>query len=138
MIINRVNLGILIRMRREELGINQASLAEKCNISRSAMSAIEKGRSSTPLDKIIIITKFLNMNFIENDIILRETNGVTVQDYNIVKNSHINQSIKELVDNITRTNHLKSSQVFIYDGKLTINIDIAEIISSTLKNGKDN
>ncbi len=127
---NRSNLGSLIKMRREELGIKQAELGEKCNMSRSSMNAIENGRSAPPLDKIITLTNVLKMNFIDNEVILREEDGVSRRDYNTVKNAGTGNYIKELVDSFNKTKDLKNSAISIKDGKLLIAIDINEIITN--------
>ncbi|MDE7431275.1 MAG: helix-turn-helix transcriptional regulator [Lachnospiraceae bacterium] len=54
-------MGTRIKVRRRELKIKQAELAEKLEISNNHMSSIENGRQKPSLDTFIGICKCLNV-----------------------------------------------------------------------------
>lgn len=54
-------MGNRIKIRRKELRIKQAELAEKLNISNNHMSSIENGRQKPSLDIFIRICDLLNV-----------------------------------------------------------------------------
>ena len=54
-------MGNRIKIRRKELRIKQAELAERLNISNSHMSSIENGRQKPSLDIFIQICNLLNV-----------------------------------------------------------------------------
>lgn len=54
-------MGNRIKIRRKELRIKQAELAEKLNISKNHMSSIENGRQKTSLDIFIQICNLLSI-----------------------------------------------------------------------------
>ena len=54
-------MGNRIKIRRKELRIKQAELAERLNISNSHMSSIENGRQKPSLDIFIRICDLLNV-----------------------------------------------------------------------------
>ena len=54
-------MGNRIKIRRKELRIKQAELAERLNISNNHMSSIENGRQKTSLDIFIQICNLLNV-----------------------------------------------------------------------------
>ena len=54
-------MGNRIKIRRKELRIKQAELAEKLNISNNHMSSIENGRQKLSLDIFIRICDLLNV-----------------------------------------------------------------------------
>ena len=54
-------MGNHIKIRRKELRIKQAELAEKLNISNNHMSSIENGRQKPSLDVFIQICNVLNV-----------------------------------------------------------------------------
>ena len=54
-------MGNRIKIRRKELRIKQAELAEKLNISNNHMSSIENGRQKPSLDIFIQICNLLNV-----------------------------------------------------------------------------
>lgn len=53
-------LGERIKVKREELNLSQAELAEKINLGRTSISNIEKGKQQTPLHIIYSICSKLN------------------------------------------------------------------------------
>lgn len=55
------NMGNRIKIRRKELRIKQAELAEKLNISNNHMSSIENGRQKPSLDIFIQICNLLSV-----------------------------------------------------------------------------
>lgn len=55
------NMGNRIKIRRKELRIKQAELAEKLNISNNHMSSIENGRQNPSLDIFIQICNLLSV-----------------------------------------------------------------------------
>lgn len=54
-------MGNRIKVRRKELNIKQAELAEKLEISNNHMSSIENGRQKPSLDTFIGIRNYLNV-----------------------------------------------------------------------------
>ena len=54
-------MGNRIKIRRKELRIKQAELAERLNISNNHMSSIENGRQKPSLDIFIRICDLLNV-----------------------------------------------------------------------------
>ena len=54
-----------IRVRREELGLSQKSLAEKCGITQSHLCDIEQGRTKPSLSVAIKIAQVLNIENIK-------------------------------------------------------------------------
>lgn len=54
-------MGNRIKIRRKELRIKQAELAEKLNISNNHMSSIENGRQNPSLDIFIQICNLLSV-----------------------------------------------------------------------------
>ena len=54
-------MGNRIKVRRKELNIKQAELAEKLEISNNHMSSIENGRQKPSLDTFIGICNYLNV-----------------------------------------------------------------------------
>ena len=54
-------MGNRIKIRRKELRIKQAELAERLNISNNHMSSIENGRHKPSLDVFIQICNLLNV-----------------------------------------------------------------------------
>lgn len=56
------SFGGKIRSLRKEKGISQETLADAAGIERSYMGAIERGERNPSLDKIISISKALNVN----------------------------------------------------------------------------
>lgn len=55
------DMGNRIKLRRKELHIKQADLAEMLNISNNHMSAIENGRQKPSLDVFIKLCNLLNV-----------------------------------------------------------------------------
>lgn len=55
------DMGNRIKLRRKELRIKQAELAEKINISNNHMSSIENGRQKPSLDIFIQICNLLHV-----------------------------------------------------------------------------
>lgn len=56
-----IEMGQRIKLRRKELKIKQAELAERLDISNNHMSSIENGRQKPSLDIFIEICKNLNV-----------------------------------------------------------------------------
>lgn len=54
-------MGLRIKIRRKELKIKQAEMAEALDISNNHMSSIENGRQKPSLDIFIGICKHLNV-----------------------------------------------------------------------------
>lgn len=52
-------IGLQIRWRRRQLGLNQGDLARKSGVSTSAMSKIENGRISTTITSLKTIAEAL-------------------------------------------------------------------------------
>lgn len=54
-----------IREKREELGISQKELAEKCGIAQSTLCDIEQGRNKPSLPVAVKIANVLNIKSIK-------------------------------------------------------------------------
>lgn len=54
-----------IKGRREQLGISQKELAEKCGIAQSTMCDIEQGRCKPSIDTALKIAKALDVDDIK-------------------------------------------------------------------------
>ena len=54
-----------IREKREQLGMSQKELAEKCGIAQSTLCDIEQGRSNPSLPVAVKIATVLNENSIQ-------------------------------------------------------------------------
>lgn len=54
-----------IREKREELGISQKELAERCGIAQSTLCDIEQGRSNPSLQVAVKIAQVLNVKNIK-------------------------------------------------------------------------
>lgn len=57
-----IDMGMRIKIRRKELKIKQADLAEKLGISNNHMSAIENGKQKPSLDVFIEICNCINVS----------------------------------------------------------------------------
>lgn len=58
---------MIFKLKREEVGLTQANMAKKCNVSRQFISAIETGKKSCPLE---IKIAYLELNPSKNDKII--------------------------------------------------------------------
>lgn len=58
---------MIFKLKREEVGLTQADMAKKCNVSRQFISAIETGKKPCPLE---IKIAYLELNPSENDKII--------------------------------------------------------------------
>lgn len=56
-----INYGDLIRMRRKDLGLTQVQLAERANVNRVTVWAIENDKRSVGLDCFLSVCNALNM-----------------------------------------------------------------------------
>ena len=56
-----IKVGLNIKVARTKIYMTQETLAELANISRSAMSAIERGQSSPTVDTVNAIAKGLGI-----------------------------------------------------------------------------
>jgi len=52
---NSQQIGLLIKLSRKEQGIDQASLASICGFSERPLKAIEKGKGTLSVDKLLKI-----------------------------------------------------------------------------------
>lgn len=63
---NKINLakdlGARVRSSREALGISQAELARRVNMTRSGICRIERGNNTTPISKLKIIASALDVD----------------------------------------------------------------------------
>jgi transcriptional regulator with XRE-family HTH domain len=48
----RVSFGVVVRERRNELGLSQEELAERCGFDRKSISRVETGAFSPSLDRV--------------------------------------------------------------------------------------
>lgn len=109
-------MGERIKIRRKELRIKQAELAEFLNISNNHMSAIENGRQKPSLDTFIHICNHLNVT----------------PDYLLLGNMHAYNIPQDIFDNLRlcNENDIELAQDFI---KLLVKRNAS---NHTLKNNK--
>jgi len=81
-------MGSRIKIRRIELRIKQAELAERLNISNNHMSSIENGRQKPSLDIFIQICNLLNVT----------------PDYLLLGNMHAYNIPKDIIDKLRLCN----------------------------------
>ena len=81
-------MGSRIKIRRIELRIKQAELAERLNISNNHMSSIENGRQKPSLDIFIQICNLLNVT----------------PDYLLLGNMHAYNIPKDIIDKLRSCN----------------------------------
>jgi transcriptional regulator with XRE-family HTH domain len=58
----RKQLGNNIRQRRTQLGLSQEQLAEKANLHRTYIGAVERGERNISLDNILAIAQALGIS----------------------------------------------------------------------------
>ena len=61
-----VELGILVKMRRKELGLNQSELALASGTGRRFISDLENGKESCELGKALRVLNGLGIEFVRN------------------------------------------------------------------------
>jgi len=66
-----ISIGNNIRKLRKQKGFTQKELAEKCNLSRSYLADLERGRYNPSLESLKLIANSLNVNIS----LLLEENG---------------------------------------------------------------
>lgn len=107
-------LGNKIKVRREDLKMNQIELGEKAGIGRTSISNIEKGRQKPPLSVIYKICHELELDVrsilpthleIEQEIIQAENNNSFKKFYDMYNldektQNEINDLLKENQDDI--------------------------------------
>lgn len=81
-------MGNRIKIRRKELRIKQAELAERLNISNNHMSSIENGRQKPSLDIFIQICNLLNVT----------------PDYLLLGSMHAYNIPQDIIDNLRLCN----------------------------------
>lgn len=64
-----------LRLRREELGISQNELSQRCNLSRTGLRAIELGINSPTFVSLYRISKALGVSL--GEIVAKLENGTT-------------------------------------------------------------
>lgn len=60
-----MNLGVLIRTKREEARISQEAIAFKLGISQAAYSKIESGKTKIKVEQLYTIADFLDISIYE-------------------------------------------------------------------------
>lgn len=58
---NSRELGLLIRQRRDELGLTQAEAASLAGVSRQWLIQVEQGKSTAQLDRVIRLLRALGL-----------------------------------------------------------------------------
>ena len=58
------DIGQVLKTRRKELGMTQATVAEFCQCSQRLISEIERGRGSVGIDKVIRYANGLGVDFV--------------------------------------------------------------------------
>lgn len=66
--VNKENLGKIIKQKRREQKLTQKQLSEKAGLSRSYLADIENGRYAPSLETLVSIANILNLNL--NEILL--------------------------------------------------------------------
>ncbi len=94
---NKEKIGQFIKQLREEKGLTQEELASKIYISRSTLSHIELGHIFPSHDKIISLSKELNVSVMELYTAqkLDNPNEATPEFYNYLK--HLNTKLKKCI-----------------------------------------
>ena len=87
-------MGMRIKIRRKELKIKQADLAESLDISNNHMSSIENGKQKPSLDTFVGICRFLNVS--PDYLLLGAMHAYNVPQYVIDKLHLCSQSDVEL------------------------------------------
>ena len=124
---NAVNLGLIIKMRRAELNLTQHQLASSIDMGRAAFNAIENGYSVAPLDRIIDLNKVLGINLIDNDIILRDEDGITSEEYQSLFNKkELNPDLGIQIIEQCNSRNPKNRAIMLPNGKSLHGIDLVE------------
>lgn len=123
---NRHNLGLLIKMRRTELNLTQEQLASMIGIGRAAINAIENGHSTAPLDRIITLNQLFGINLIDNDIITREEDGITQEEYEAIVQNKDTARLGEQIQQIATSKDEKNRFIALPNGKLLLAVDLVE------------
>jgi len=124
---NAVNLGLIIKMRRQELGFTQHQLASSIEMGRAAFNAIENGYSVAPLERIIDLNRVLGINLIDNDIILKSEDGVSTEEYNSLFNDKVvNHDLGKQIIQQSKSKNPKSRPILLPNGKSLLGIDLVE------------
>lgn len=58
---NARELGILVRHRRDELGLTQAEIASRAGVSRQWLIQVEQGKGTAELDRVIRLLRVLGL-----------------------------------------------------------------------------
>lgn len=104
-VVNYSTVGSKIKKERQQLGLTQEKLAEKCNISTSYLAHIECGSKRPSLDVAVTISNVLHIDL----------NYLISDELNSPKNTKI-ESLESQLSKCTSTqlNHfLKIAQVLI-------------------------
>lgn len=58
------DIGLKIQYERKRKGLLQEELANQANITTAQLSRYENGKQKIPIDKLMVICKILNIEFI--------------------------------------------------------------------------
>lgn len=64
---NMTDLGILIREKRQQVGLTQAKAAALCNVSTPFFSMLENGKKSLRVDKLLSVLNGLGLEILIED-----------------------------------------------------------------------
>lgn len=90
MIENKINIGLLIEQKLNELGISKSELARRTGIANQNVNRI-LSKSSIDTDKLISISKALDYNFFEDYI--GERNAVVNGDGSVAVSGNNNSNV---------------------------------------------
>lgn len=123
---NRVNLGLLIKMRRTEMGLTQSQLATSIGMGRAAINSIENGHSTAPLDRIIALNHFFGLNLIDNDLILRDEDGITNEEYLEITKDKAVVHLGDQISDVANSQDPKNRFIALPNGKFLQAVDLVE------------
>lgn len=108
------NLGQLIAYRRNDLGLTQTDLGNLANLSRSHIARIENGGSAPPLETLLKLNEVLKINLIDNKIIHREVEGISLAEY------------RQFVIDQAKKKDLLDESLSLPGGKTLLMVDLVE------------
>lgn len=106
-LINKQNIGFVIKQARKKANLKQFELAEMAGFSEKHLSRIENGKYLPKLEHFLILTSILHL---------------TLKDFGITDNESINPKKSELAAKIMASNDTKLelySEAFEYIDKIT-------------------
>lgn len=108
---NRVIIGRMIRLEREEKGYSQDNMAHELGISQKAYSKIESGETNLSVERIMQITKALDIEITD---LLCKGDDITVKKISKSQSVNFEQS-----DVTNHNNGLEERERTLYEKRIT-------------------